>query len=84
MPEMPEVQGLVDFLGGRAAGHAVTRVSVGEIAALKTFDPPHTALHGATISGAARHGKFIDLTLGDDLHLVFHLAKAGWLRCPRR
>lgn len=80
MPEMPEVQGLVDFLGERAAGHAITRTSVGEIAALKTFDPPHTALTGAVITATARHGKFLDLVCGDDLHLVFHLAKAGWLR----
>lgn len=80
MPEMPEVQGLVDFLGERATGRTITKTSVGAIAALKTFDPPNTALHGATITGAARHGKFIDLACGDDLHLVFHLAKAGWLR----
>ncbi|MCA1305693.1 Fpg/Nei family DNA glycosylase [Microbacterium esteraromaticum] len=80
MPEMPEVQGLVDFLGERAAGRAITRASVSAIAALKTFDPPITALQGATITGAARHGKFIDLALGDQLHLVVHLAKAGWLR----
>ncbi|MFC7789849.1 Fpg/Nei family DNA glycosylase [Microbacterium sp. MAHUQ-60] len=80
MPEMPEVQGLVDFLGERAVGHAVTRVSVAAIAALKTFDPQITALQGATITASRRHGKFVDLSLGDDLHLVFHLAKAGWLR----
>lgn len=80
MPEMPEVQGLVDFLGERAAGRAITRASVSAIAALKTFDPPITALQGAMITGAARHGKFIDLALGDQLHLVVHLAKAGWLR----
>ncbi|WP_460797396.1 Fpg/Nei family DNA glycosylase [Microbacterium sp. GXF0217] len=80
MPEMPEVQGLVDFLGERATDRTITKTSVGAIAALKTFDPPNTALHGATITSAARHGKFIDLACGDDLHLVFHLAKAGWLR----
>lgn len=80
MPEMPEVQGLVAFLGERAVGRTITRVSVAAIAALKTFDPPITALQDSTITGAFRHGKFIDLQLGDELHLVFHLAKAGWLR----
>ena len=80
MPEMPEVQGLVDFLGERAVGHAIVRTNVGEIAALKTYDPPNTALHGAQITAASRHGKFVVLSCGDDLHLVFHLAKAGWLR----
>ncbi len=80
MPEMPEVQGLVDFLGERVVGRTITRTSVAAIAALKTYDPPNTALHGAVISGASRRGKFIVLSCGDDLHLVFHLAKAGWLR----
>lgn len=80
MPEMPEVQGLVDFLGERAVGRTITRTSVGAIAALKTYDPQITALHGATITASARRGKFIVLSFGDDLHLAFHLAKAGWLR----
>lgn len=80
MPEMPEVQGTVDFLGERAVGRTITRTSVGEIAALKTYDPQNTALHGARITAAARRGKFVVLSCGDDLHLVFHLAKAGWLR----
>ncbi|MFE1665528.1 Fpg/Nei family DNA glycosylase [Microbacterium sp. P02] len=85
MPEMPEVQGLVDFLRGRVTGLEITRVSVANIAALKTYDPPVTALVGTVVAGAERHGKFIDLATthdGDDAapHLVFHLAKAGWLR----
>src|SRR5687768_17992728 len=83
MPEMPEVQGLVEFLRGRVTGLEVTRVSVANIAALKTYDPPVEALKGARIAEAARHGKFVDIaTTGTDAapHLVFHLAKPGWLR----
>lgn len=80
MPEMPEVQGLVDYLDERVTGLAVTKVSVANIAALKTYDPPIDALQGATITGAARHGKFVDLATDAGIHLVFHLAKAGWLR----
>jgi len=83
MPEMPEVQGLVDFLRGRATGLTITRVTVAAFAALKTYDPPVDALVGAQIESAARHGKFIDLaTTKPDAepHLIFHLAKAGWLR----
>jgi len=76
---MPEVQGLVDFLAERLSGMRIERATVANIAALKTYDPPIEALKGAEITGAARHGKFIDLeTTGP--HLVFHLAKAGWLR----
>jgi len=85
MPEMPEVQGLVDFLRGRATGLTVTRVTVSAFAALKTYDPPVDALVGAEITSASRHGKFIDLattttTSNSEPHLIFHLAKAGWLR----
>jgi formamidopyrimidine-DNA glycosylase len=84
MPEMPEVQGLVDFLRGRTTGLTIARVTVSAFAALKTYDPPVDTLVGAEITGAARHGKFIDLSTssGRDAgpHLVFHLAKAGWLR----
>ena len=80
MPEMPEVQGLAVFLGERAVGRTITRTSVAAIAALKTYDPQITALHGAEITAASRRGKFIVLSCGEDLHLVFHLAKAGWLR----
>ncbi|RUQ03382.1 Fpg/Nei family DNA glycosylase [Microbacterium sp. HSID17254] len=80
MPEMPEVEGLVAFLGERTTGRTITRASVAAIAALKTYDPPISALEGAAITGAERRGKFVVLSCGSELHLVFHLAKAGWLR----
>lgn len=85
MPEMPEVQGLVDFLDERLRGRTVTKVTVANIAALKTYDPPIDALKGAVVTGASRHGKFVDVSTDATAdagvpHLVFHLAKAGWLR----
>lgn len=80
MPEMPEVQGLVEFLRGRITGLTVAKAAVSAISALKTYDPPIDALVGSAVTGVDRHGKFIDLTAGGDIHLVFHLAKAGWLR----
>lgn len=79
MPEMPEVQGLVEFLNTRLAERTITRITVAGFAALKTFDPPVESLNGATITGVWRHGKFIDVAT-TTAHLVFHLAKAGWLR----
>ncbi|KAB7744058.1 Fpg/Nei family DNA glycosylase [Nostocoides sp. F2B08] len=79
MPELPEVQALVDFLTERAVGEAVTGVELGSITVLKTFNPPPEALIGAPVESVTRHGKFIDLDCGGT-HLVFHLARAGWLR----
>src|SRR3954468_1976030 len=79
MPELPEVEALVGFLRERAVGLVVARVDVGNISVLKTYDPPPSALSGLPVTGASRHGKFIDLDV-EGLHLIFHLARAGWLR----
>ena len=79
MPELPEVEALAAFLRGRAVGHVVTDVELGSISVLKTYDPPTGALGGLEVTDVARHGKFVDLDV-NDLHLVFHLARAGWLR----
>ena len=46
---------------------------------LKTFDPSITALPGRTVTGACRWGKYLGLQ-ADDLCLIAHLSRAGWLR----
>ena len=79
MPEMPEVQGLVDFLDERLDGLAVESLELASFSVLKTFDPPPQALAGAPVDGVHRHGKFIDVDC-DGIHLVVHLARAGWIR----
>lgn len=79
MPEMPEVQGLVDFLGERLDGLAVESLELASFSVLKTFDPPPQALAGAPVDGVHRHGKFVDVDC-DGIHLVIHLARAGWIR----
>lgn len=79
MPELPEVQALVDFLRERTDGLAIVGLELGSISVLKTYDPPPTSLHGLPIGNVIRHGKFIDIE-AEGLHLVFHLARAGWLR----
>jgi formamidopyrimidine-DNA glycosylase len=78
VPELPEVEALAAYLRERAVGHAVRGAEVAAISVLKTYDPPPTALAGTTVNDARRHGKFLDLVC-DDLHLVMHLARAGWL-----
>ncbi|WP_066582042.1 Fpg/Nei family DNA glycosylase [Cellulomonas timonensis] len=85
MPELPEVDALAAFLRARAGGRTITGVEVGAISALKTFSPGPDALVGRRVEDVARHGKWLDATLaaGDGstpLHLVTHLARAGWLR----
>ncbi|WP_041952900.1 Fpg/Nei family DNA glycosylase [Microbispora sp. H10830] len=79
MPELPEVEALAEFLREHAVGHAVAGVDVTAFQALKTVDPPVTALAGLLVTGVARHGKFLDVDC-DGLHFVTHLARGGWLR----
>ncbi|RZQ62126.1 Fpg/Nei family DNA glycosylase [Amycolatopsis suaedae] len=79
MPELPEVEALAHHLRQNAAGRTVTRVDVASMTVLKTVSPAWTELHGRQVSTAARFGKHLDLDC-DGLHLVTHLARAGWLR----
>ena len=79
MPEMPEVESLARFLTEKCVGHAIARIELMAFSALKTYDPPLSALNGLEIEGVTRHGKFLDIS-AQGLHLVFHLARAGWLR----
>lgn len=78
MPELPEVEALRGFLAGKCVGRTIARVQLASLATLKTFDPPLEALLGLEIDSVTRHGKFIDVG-AQGVHLVFHLARAGWL-----
>ena len=79
MPELPEVEALAHHLREHAIGTTVTRVDVASLTVLKTVQPAVTALHGCTVTGAGRHGKFLALHTSGPA-LVMHLARAGWLR----
>ncbi|MEU4297369.1 Fpg/Nei family DNA glycosylase [Kitasatospora aureofaciens] len=79
MPELPEVEALSAFLSERLSGRVIARVQPVAISALKTYDPPVTALEGRTVKAVRRRGKFLDIE-AEGLHLVVHLARAGWLR----
>ncbi|MEV5821863.1 Fpg/Nei family DNA glycosylase [Micromonospora sp. PTRAS2] len=79
MPELPEVEALAGYLRERAVSRRVDRVEVAAISALKTYDPAPAAVSGRTVTDARRHGKFLDVVFDGDLHLVVHLARAGWL-----
>jgi formamidopyrimidine-DNA glycosylase len=88
MPELPEVQALAESLDSRLRGRRVAGLTVASIAALKTYDPPVTALAGREVTGVRRHGKFLDIEAADaagaPLHLVAHLSRAGWVRWRER
>jgi formamidopyrimidine-DNA glycosylase len=79
VPELPEVESLAAFLRERAVERAFVRADITAISALKTYDPPISALIGLPIDDVKRHGKFLDIE-AQGVHLVIHLARAGWLR----
>ncbi|MFE0658456.1 Fpg/Nei family DNA glycosylase [Streptomyces sp. NPDC058876] len=79
MPELPEVEALRAYLDEHLTGRVVERVLPLAVSVLKTYDPPLTALEGQEAAAVARHGKFLAVRIGA-LHLVTHLARAGWLR----
>jgi len=84
MPELPEVQALATDLSRRLSGRVLERLDILAFPALKTYDPPLSVLLGATVTDVSRHGKFLDLHVttidNQQLHLLIHLARAGWLR----
>jgi formamidopyrimidine-DNA glycosylase len=81
VPELPEVESLAVFLRERAAGRVIDWAASTEISVLKTYRPDLSALTGERLADAGRHGKFLDLiTEPAQLHLIIHLARAGWLR----
>ena len=79
MPELPEIEALADHLRRHAVGTTVERIDTVTFSALKTFDPPITAVHGQPVTAAHRWGKYLGLGVGE-LFLVAHLSRAGWLR----
>ncbi|MFC9561384.1 DNA-formamidopyrimidine glycosylase family protein [Agromyces sp. NPDC056965] len=80
MPESPEVEALVEDLGTRLAGREITDVDVVEFRAAKTRSRPPSSLLGERVRGAARHGKHVDLEVGEAEHLVVSLGRHGWAR----
>jgi len=79
VPELPEVEALAQHIREHGVGRTVARVDVASLSVLKTVSPPWTELHGKEVTGAGRHGKFLDIEI-EGLHLIIHLARAGWLR----
>ncbi|UUN30500.1 Fpg/Nei family DNA glycosylase [Streptomyces sp. FIT100] len=80
MPELPEVEALRGFLDDHLTGKEFARLLPVAISVLKTYDPPLTAIEGEEVTAVHRHGKFLDIGTAGGLHLVFHLARAGWLQ----
>jgi formamidopyrimidine-DNA glycosylase len=82
VPELPEVEITARRLGAALAGAEIESALAPGVNALKTFDPPLSALEGATIGGVRRRGKhlIVDVDGGEPLVLLVHLMSAGRLQ----
>jgi formamidopyrimidine-DNA glycosylase len=79
MPELPEMEITARRVSEALTGETIESVVVPGINALKTFDPPLSALEGATLDGVRRRGKLLMLDAGG-LTLLTHLMSAGRLQ----
>ncbi len=80
MPELPEVEITARRLGAAVSGIEVESALAPGINALKTFDPPLTALGGRELTGVGRRGKMLVVEAADDLRVLVHLMSAGRLQ----
>jgi formamidopyrimidine-DNA glycosylase len=80
VPELPEVEITARLLDGALRGACVEAALAPGINALKTFDPPLSALEGQTITSVARRGKHLLVDSTGELVLLIHLMSAGRLQ----
>jgi formamidopyrimidine-DNA glycosylase len=80
MPELPEVEITARLIGAAVAGTQIESALTPGINALKTFDPPLSALEGRRFERIGRRGKLFVAELDGDLALEIHLMSAGRLQ----
>src|SRR6478609_9572608 len=80
MPELPEVEITARLLDSALRGASIESALAPGINALKTFDPPLTALAGQEITGVRRRGKHLIVETSGGLALLIHLMSAGRLQ----
>jgi formamidopyrimidine-DNA glycosylase len=83
VPELPEMEITARRLAAALPGQTIESVLTPGINALKTFDPPLSALDGASFADVRRRGKLLlleaDTASHGPLTLLMHLMSAGRL-----
>jgi formamidopyrimidine-DNA glycosylase len=84
VPELPEMEIVARRLDAALPGETIESALTPGINALKTFDPPFSALTGAEFTAARRRGKLLMLDVSTASHgpltLLLHLMSAGRLQ----
>jgi formamidopyrimidine-DNA glycosylase len=80
MPELPEVEITARLIGDALAGARIESSLAPGLNALKTYDPPLSAIDGRAFVGVRRRGKLFVADVEGELALVIHLMSAGRLQ----
>jgi formamidopyrimidine-DNA glycosylase len=80
MPELPEVEITARLLDSALRGALIESARAPGINALRTVDPPLSALEGERIAAVRRRGKHLILEAAGGLALLIHLMSAGRLQ----
>src|SRR5690349_13090080 len=80
MPELPEIEITARLIGAAVRDTEIESAMAPGINALKTFDPPLSALEGRRFQRIGRRGKLFVAELDGDLALEVHLMSAGRLQ----
>jgi formamidopyrimidine-DNA glycosylase len=80
MPELPEVEITARVLDSALKGAQIESALAPGINALKTFEPPLSALEDGRIDAVRRRGKHLVVDVRGGLSLLMHLMSAGRLQ----
>jgi formamidopyrimidine-DNA glycosylase len=80
VPELPEVEITARRLDAALRGARIESALAPGINALKTFDPPLSALAGREIEAVGRRGKHLVIEVSGELVVLVHLMSAGRLQ----
>jgi formamidopyrimidine-DNA glycosylase len=80
VPELPEVEITARRLGDALRGTVVESTLTPGVNALRSFDPPISALEGRAVLGVRRRGKLFVVDFAGELSLLVHLMSAGRLQ----
>jgi formamidopyrimidine-DNA glycosylase len=80
MPELPEIEITARLISDAVAGAQVESALTPGINALRSFDPPLSAIEGRALTQVTRRGKLFVVGIDGDLSLLIHLMSAGRLQ----
>jgi formamidopyrimidine-DNA glycosylase len=80
MPELPEVEITARLLDSALRGGRIDSALAPGINALRTFEPPLSALVGEEVTAVRRRGKHLILETSGGLAVLIHLMSAGRLQ----